>query len=232
MLSILKKIVQFLINRLIQSNQLLNYCRSFELLQDIFKFTAKTCILKNLHEEEIKKFNDIVARLYHFSSKNVLQNNDEIFYFNYLRLCMLKLAQTTFEEVGSGLGTFAIQRFEWRNKESKNTFKIFKTKNVPSDELLVNNVSRLFKCFSHDINASYYHTELRLVILIKKVLDYKFLRSASFYSLLSANVQKYLSLIEVDYAEVRHACHFLHPNNYMCPFHYHVLETLVILKSK
>ena len=95
----------------------------------------------------------MVTSLYHFGAKNILKDNDETFYFHCLRYYMPKLAQTTFEEVGLGLGVFGMQGFERRNKESKNTFKRFTTANRTSDALLVNNVSRLLKVFLYDINA-------------------------------------------------------------------------------
>ena len=56
----------------------------------------------------------------------------------------------TFERHGLGVGIFTMQGFERRNKESKNCLKRF-TNN--KDNVLIQNMNRLYNVFEHQVNA-------------------------------------------------------------------------------
>ena len=74
------------------------------------------------------------------ASSFLKEYNDNTFYFHYLRYYLSKIASLTFKRHKLGISIFTMQRFERRNKESKNTIYRFTTINRQSKTLFTNNI--------------------------------------------------------------------------------------------
>ena len=109
-----------------------------------------------VYENKLACFIDNLKQFYKIGGESFLTKDkgnpggDETFCMYCLRLSLPKLARTTLDKDGYGLGIFTMQGYERRNKESKNTLRCFCN---GKGDILKNNVHRLYDVFHYDINA-------------------------------------------------------------------------------
>ena len=132
-------------------------CEGLVLWEKISPFLVITTIDdKDDYESKLTSFNNNLKRFYEIGGESFLTKDkgnpggDETFYMHCLRFYLPKLARTTFDNDGYGLGIFTMQGYERRNKESKNTLRRFCN---GKGCILENNMRRLFDVFFLSTNA-------------------------------------------------------------------------------
>ena len=106
----------------------------------------------------MSQLNDYIANakaLYASGSSTFLSDGNivgrlETFYMHTLRFYIPKIAKITYDRHRLGVGTFSMQGFERRNKESKNCLKRFSNN---KGNIVVPNMKRLWDVYHHESNA-------------------------------------------------------------------------------
>lgn len=108
------------------------------------------------YNRELKKFKQNVKQFYKcgrhaFLTKNAASvGDDETFYVHVLQYYLPAIADKTLSDHNLGIGVFAMQGFECRNKESKNIFKHF---NNGRGNVALSNMKRLWDVFECGHNS-------------------------------------------------------------------------------
>ena len=150
-------IVAFLKENFQDTKTLSNLCEGLLLWEEISPFLVITDIEDvDDYEKKLVSFTDNLKKFYKVGSESFLTKDkrnpggDETFYMHCLRFYLPKIARTTLDKDGYGLGIFTMQGYERRNKESKNTLQRFCN---GKRDILPNNMNRLYYVFHYDINA-------------------------------------------------------------------------------
>ena len=109
-----------------------------------------------IYEKQLEDYIVNVKEFYKIGVQSFLTKDkgnpggDETFYMHVLRFYVPKIARTTFDKDGYGVGIFTMQGYKRRNKESKNTLHHFCN---GKGDILKNNMNRLYDVYHYDINA-------------------------------------------------------------------------------
>ena len=151
------KIVEFLEENFQNTKTLSNLCKGLLLWEKISPFLVITKIEDvAIYEKQLEDYIVNVKEFYKIGVQSFLTKDkgnpggDETFYMHVLRFYVPKIARTTLDKDGYGVGIFTMQGYERRNKESKNTLRRFCN---GKGDILKNNMNRLYDVYHYDINA-------------------------------------------------------------------------------
>ena len=150
----LTKVKEFINDKLVLTHEIEKFLLGITLLTPIFKFMSITYVTCNeSHKDSLQTFKTDVRQFYASGRHSFLSTGDEPFYFHCLCYYLPQIAEITFTRHRLGLGIFAMQGFERRNKESKTMIRKSCTSNHNSPALLVNNIRRLQQLFWYNIKS-------------------------------------------------------------------------------
>ena len=151
------KIVEFLEENFQNTETLSNLCKGLLLWEKISPFLVITQIEDvAIYEKQLEDFIVNVKEFHKIGVQSFLTKDkgnpggDETFHMHVLRFHVPKIARTTLDEDGCGVGIFTMQGHERRNKDSKNTLRRFCN---GKGDILKNNMNRLCDVCHCDTNA-------------------------------------------------------------------------------
>ena len=147
------KIVEFIKNEFVTTNQRDNIVEGLDMWSKIVPFLQITTIdneskyldKSNQFEENLKEFYEVGGKS--FLTKGNKIGDDETFYMHCLRFYLPHIAKETLKEHNLGLGVFTMQGFEHQNKISKRVWNRF---NNHTKKVLVQNLKRLYDANHHN----------------------------------------------------------------------------------